>query len=126
MKEDTEKYVGFGFWNDHEGSHLLFELSLNTLRDYMETAEKMFEENLDLFCVEFLAPNPVEIELGDDEPLIDGGQLIAYDGFEYTEIYNHKPRYSKYRIYRHNSVGIVTHPKHWDATLYFDVNSLLD
>lgn len=126
MSENTAKFVGFGFWNDHEGSFLLMELALESLRSNMEDAKKMFEENLDLFCVEFLAPDPVEIEPDDDGFDISSGELIPYTGFKYTEIYYHNPRYSKYRIYRHDSVSFITHPKHWDATLSFYVGDVLN
>lgn len=126
MSEDTEKFVGFGFWNDHEGSFLLIELHMGELRGYVESAVKMFEETPELFCVEFLAPDPVEIDPRDADFDIQGYQIIPYDGFQYEEIYDHKPRYSKYRIYRHKSVTLVTHPKHWDADLNFDLGEVLN
>lgn len=126
MSESTEKLVGYGSWNDHEGSFLLVELNMNTLRGYAEDAKKMFEEYPGLFCVEFNAPNPVEIEPADEDMDMESSQLIPYEGFEYTELYDHKPRYSKYRIYRHSSVSYITYPKHWDASIIFDLGEVLN
>ena len=126
MSESTEKFVGHGFWNEHECSFLLVELNMSVLRGYVEATKKMFEENPGLFCVEFNAPNPVEIEPADETMDMDSYQLIPYDGFEYTEIYDHKPRYSKYRIYLHSSVSYVTYPKHWDASIVFYLGEVLN
>jgi len=126
MSNETTTFVGYGFWDEWEDSALLVNLNLTQIKKYVEDAKEIFEKYPDLLDLTYNAPDPIEIALSDENDY-EMYKLVPYNGeFEYEEIWDHKPRYSTFRVSRHNYITYRTHPKHWDATMSFEIGNLLE
>lgn len=126
MSNEIKTFVGYGCWDEWESSLLLVTLDLSKIKRYVEDAKEIFEKNPDLLSLTFPAPDPVEI-VDDGEKDWKLYKLVPYNGeFEYEEMWEHKPRYSTFRIDKYDYITYRTHPKHWDATISFEIGNLLE
>lgn len=127
MSNESEKFIGYGCWDEWESSLLLLTLNLNEIKKYVEFSKEIFEKNPALLSLDFNAPDPIEIE-EEEEDEVDWKlyKLVPYnDEFKYKEIRYHNPRYSTFQISRYDYITYRTHPKHWDATMVFEIGNLL-